>query len=182
VERRITAEEVGEELTDRLRAERQERKLLVVGELHPRGVVLGTEVEQQERPVGGCDLDDDVLDELLARTIEPVKVLEEDYSRFTGAARARKPPEEVEKLALARFGTESWGRPLGNGRLPSPAVRRSRCRTSALRDSPFRRMSNSVCWPKEQRIHRRSSHEQDFRTRSLRTASTGTPEARAKGP
>jgi len=33
-------------------------------------------------------LDDEVLDELLARPIEPVKVLEEQDGRLPGAARA----------------------------------------------------------------------------------------------
>ena len=113
VERRITAEEIGEELLDRLGAERQQRKLLVVGPLHPRGVVLRAEVQEHERPVAGRDLDDDVLDELLARPIEPVKVLEEEDGRLPGAARAGEPPDQVEKLPLPRLGTERRSRPLG---------------------------------------------------------------------
>jgi hypothetical protein len=39
-------------------------------------------------PVTGSVLDDEVLDELLARPIEPVKVLEEENGRLPGAARA----------------------------------------------------------------------------------------------
>ena len=96
VERRITAEEIGEELLDRFGAERQERKLLVVGSLHPLRVVLGAEVQEHERPVAGRDLDE-VLDELLARPIEPVKVLEEDDGWLPGAACAREPPDQVEE-------------------------------------------------------------------------------------
>ena len=42
-------EQIAEQLADRLGAERRERELLVVGLLHPLGVVLGAEVHEQQR-------------------------------------------------------------------------------------------------------------------------------------
>ena len=42
-----------------------------------------------------------------------MKILEEDDGRLAGAARTGKPPEQVEKLPLARLGTERRSRPLG---------------------------------------------------------------------
>jgi hypothetical protein len=68
-------------------------------------VVLRAEVQKHERPVAGRDLDQ-VLDELLARLIKPVKVLEEDDGWLAGAACAREPPDQIKKLALARLRTE----------------------------------------------------------------------------
>ena len=46
--RRVGAEEVGQEGRDRLGAERHDWELLVVGPLHPAGVILGPEVEEQQ--------------------------------------------------------------------------------------------------------------------------------------
>ena len=47
VQRGIVAEQLGEQLLDRLGAERGERDLAVVGPRHPRRVVLGPEVDDQ---------------------------------------------------------------------------------------------------------------------------------------
>src|SRR5436190_11359546 len=68
VERRVGAEQVGQQLLDRLWAERQERKLLVIGPLHPLRVVLGAEVKEQQTAVPGCGVDH-VLEECLARAV-----------------------------------------------------------------------------------------------------------------
>src|SRR5262245_66091041 len=61
---RIVAEQVLEQLADRLRPERRQRHLAVVRLLHPGGVGLGAEGQQQEsrRPRDGTDplLEDDV--------------------------------------------------------------------------------------------------------------------------
>ncbi len=76
-------------------------------------MVLGAEVHEQEHPVTGRVLDDDVLDELLARPIEPVKILKEDDGRLTGAARAGKLPDQVEQPSLARLGAKRRSRPHG---------------------------------------------------------------------
>ncbi len=54
-----------------------------------------------------------VLDELLARPIEPVEILEEEDGRLPGAARAGEPPDQVEELSLTRLGTERRSGPLG---------------------------------------------------------------------
>jgi hypothetical protein len=86
--RRIRAEQIGEELRDRVGAERQERKLLVMGPPHPRRVVLGTEVEQQETTISGGG-----LDQVLG---------------LPGAARAGEPADDVEELTLPRLGPHGW--------------------------------------------------------------------------
>ena len=49
-ERRIGTQEVAQQLGNRCRAERHQGELLVVGPLHPAGVVLGPEVHHEEVP------------------------------------------------------------------------------------------------------------------------------------
>jgi hypothetical protein len=51
-------------------------------------VVLGAKVQEHKCAVTGSVFDDEVLDKLLARPIEPVKVLEEKDGWLSGAARA----------------------------------------------------------------------------------------------
>jgi hypothetical protein len=48
-------------------------------------VILWAKVQEHERPVARRDLDK-VLDELLARAVEPVKIFEEENGRLAGAA------------------------------------------------------------------------------------------------
>ena len=49
-ERGVGSEEIPEQLGARRLAQRRQRQLLVVGPLHPAGVVLGAEGHEQERP------------------------------------------------------------------------------------------------------------------------------------
>src|SRR5206468_9387514 len=110
-ERRVGAEQVGQQLLDRLWAERQERKLLVIGPLHPLRVVLGAEVKEQQTAVPGCGVDH-VLEECLARAVEPVQILEEEDGRLAGTAGTRKPADDLEELTLPRLRLHGWHRQL----------------------------------------------------------------------
>ena len=79
---RIVAEQILEQRTDRVGPERCQRQLAVVRLLHPGGVVLGTEVEEQEAGRAG-DRVDPLLEEDLAAGIHPMKILDERRESLT---------------------------------------------------------------------------------------------------
>ena len=96
-------EQIAKELRGRLGAERQEGKLLVVNALHPGGVVLGTEVQEEQRPRPGRRLDRH-LDERLAGGIEPVEVLDQPNGRLPAAPRLHDALDDGEEQALPGLG------------------------------------------------------------------------------
>jgi hypothetical protein len=61
-------------------------------------------------PVTGSVLDHEVLDELLARPIEPVEILEEEDGRLPGAARTGEPSDHVEEPSLPGLRVERRSR------------------------------------------------------------------------
>jgi hypothetical protein len=75
-------------------------------------VVLGAEVQEHECTVTRSYLDDVPTDELVARSIEPLKILEEQNRRFPNAAGTGEAAGQVEKLPLARLRTKRRSRPL----------------------------------------------------------------------
>ena len=78
---RVVAEEVGEELSHRLFAERHEREPHERRRLHRRRPILGAEVDQCEAARGLRRLDD--LSQIaVAGCVEPVQILEEQDRRF----------------------------------------------------------------------------------------------------
>ena len=111
---RISAEEVREQLVDRLGTERMQRHLLVRGPLHPLGAVLGAEVQQQHRARPRHDVGD-LREERIAPLVDPVGVVEEQHRRLTDAARLYQPAGEVEELALAYGGIHARSRTLRVG-------------------------------------------------------------------
>jgi hypothetical protein len=66
-------------------------------------LILRAEVQENERPVAGHNLSNGVLDDLLARSIKPMKVFEENYGWLPGTACACKPPHHIEEAPLPRF-------------------------------------------------------------------------------
>src|SRR6266542_3671403 len=114
MERRITAEEIAEQLGGRFGAQWKQWQLMIVRPLHPSRVVLGAKVEQQQTAASGCSLDH-VLEELLARAVEPVKILEEEDGWLPSAASMGEPADDVEELPLPNLWPHRRHRPLGIG-------------------------------------------------------------------
>jgi hypothetical protein len=77
-EARVASQHGGEELADRLRAERRQRDLPVPGLLHPFRVILGPEVQQQQ-PLAPALRLHHLLQELAARVVDPVEVLDQRH-------------------------------------------------------------------------------------------------------
>jgi hypothetical protein len=110
----MTPKEVAEQLGGRFGPQWKQWQLIIVRPLHPSSVVFRAEVEQQQTAVSGCGIDY-VLEECLARAIEPVKVLEEEDGRLPGAPSARESADDVEELALPRLRLRWWHGLLGIG-------------------------------------------------------------------
>src|SRR5262245_25777690 len=87
---------------------------MIVRPLHPCSVILGAEVEQQQTAVSWCSIDH-VLEECVARAVEPVKILEEEDGWLPGAASAGEPADDVEELTLPRLRPHGWHGLLGIG-------------------------------------------------------------------
>jgi hypothetical protein len=111
-QRGFASEPVPEELGDRCSLERPQRELLVVGAMHPVRVVLGSEVDNQQRAALLRRLGQH-LDEGLGRRVDPVQVLEDDHGRLALAARSGEAAQEVEEPALASLGRHVGRRPFG---------------------------------------------------------------------
>src|SRR5207253_443148 len=81
VERGVATQQAGEQLLDRLAAERGEGDLPVEGLRHPGGLILGAEVDDRQalRPLDRLYL---VGEEGLAGRVEPVQVFVEVDSRL----------------------------------------------------------------------------------------------------
>ncbi len=101
---RIVAEQVGEQLADRVRTERQQRELLVPRLLHPRGSVLGSEVDDQEPLATAADCVHHLLEPCLARAVDPVQVFDQRHQRALADVALRDLAQHPEQVPLARLG------------------------------------------------------------------------------
>ena len=102
----VGAKEVEEQLAARLRAKRQERQLEVVRVLHPAGVVLGAEGDQEERACAGHRVDQR-LDERRAACVDPVEILPQQQRRLAAAAGLADLLREREEPSLPRLGSHA---------------------------------------------------------------------------
>ena len=113
--------------------ERQQRQLLVVGLLHPLGVVLGAEVHQQERPRAGHRLDP-LLEEGVAPRVDPVEVLDQ---RDGGLALRCRPGSAAARRRRAGAGAPR-GPSAGRGRSGSGTPRKLEDQRQHLPEAPRR--------------------------------------------
>jgi hypothetical protein len=109
---RVAAQQVPEQLSDRLRPERDERKLLVERLPHPRSLILGTEVQDHER-AAPCERLDEVREERVAPRVEPVEVLEDRDGRVALAPGLDDALHHADELTLPRLRIEHWRGPFG---------------------------------------------------------------------
>ena len=114
VQTRAVAEQVAQQLGELGFAEGAQRDLLIVRVPRPIGAVLGPEVHEQQRARAGQRLDQ-VGDERLAGTIDPVEILDHDDSRLAARARGDGTARDTEELTLALLGFERRGRLLRIG-------------------------------------------------------------------
>ena len=107
--RRLPDDGSGGVLVPSDRAEGGERKLVVVGLLHPAGVVLRPEVHHQEPP---CPRDrlHPLLEKGLTGRVHPVEVLDQRHARGLRVACLEDPAQHTEELPLPRLGIHRRGR------------------------------------------------------------------------
>ncbi len=115
-EARIVAEQIGQQLGDRVAPERRERELPVARLLHPLGVVLGAEVRAaadcgcRRRASTMCSRNASLAG------VDPVQVLDQRHRRLRRAARSASTWRiTAMQLALARLRLELRRRALGIG-------------------------------------------------------------------
>ena len=103
-----------EQLTNLGLAERTQRDLLVVRVGHPARAVLGPIIQEQQgaRPVQRVH---EVLDERLGRSIDPMKILEQDDHGLELATRGDHAPRDAEEQLLTLLGLESRCGPMRIG-------------------------------------------------------------------
>ena len=114
LQRRVGAEQIVEHLADRLRAERHQGDLAVVGLRHPIRPVLGAEVDDHQAR-GPLDRVDMHGEELLGRGVDPVEVLIEADAGVTRDLSADQPLHHSEQLSPAGIGIDLGGGPLRVG-------------------------------------------------------------------
>ena len=101
VQRRVAAEQVGEQHLDRLRPQRQQRDLPVVGLVHPLSAVLGAEVDDREVARPRYNLDE-LSEESLGPPVDPVHVLEQVDPGLALAAGMNQALDHLQQRPLAR--------------------------------------------------------------------------------
>ena len=131
-DRRARAHPVAHQLRQRLRTERRHRQLQHPRLARPVGLVLGAEVDQQQRARRAHRLDD-LRQEQVAAGIDPVQVVDQQHDRLGLGAQLHQTAQEGEEPALAHRGLELERRaPSGP---PTPRKSSTRARSSAKASS-----------------------------------------------
>jgi hypothetical protein len=107
--RQLGPEQLAEQRVELRGAERRERDLLHVRAPRPAGPVLGPVVGDDEHARPGRELDH-LLEERLARQVDPVQVLEDRHDRLAGAAGPQQAMHDRVELALADLAFHGGGR------------------------------------------------------------------------
>jgi len=105
----VGAEQVDQQLADRVGPERGERDLPHVRARHPLGAVLGA-VVHDEQAVRAGDRVHPVPQPRLAGAVEPVQVLDEDQPRALRRRLLQQAARHAGELAVAQFGVHARGR------------------------------------------------------------------------
>ena len=109
---RVGPEQVAQQLVNRFRGQRQQRELSIPGLLHPRRVILGPEVHEQQR-LRARGRVDHLCEPGLAARVDPVQVFDEDDGDVV--ALLDYLAHGVEELALARIRIGRQRRSIGVG-------------------------------------------------------------------
>jgi hypothetical protein len=108
----VVSEQLAKQLARLLRAELPQRERLAVRLPHPLGPVLGTRVDQQQRP-GSAERRDDLLQKPVAPRIDPVEVVDEQDRGLPPTARPYEAPHGSAQHALARLAVDPGCGPFG---------------------------------------------------------------------